>query len=401
MSIKRENDQKDNNNVKKKLCIDISSITCPITKEIFCIPVIADDGFTYEKWAIDGHIQSKKESPITRQEIKSYINNVSLKNIVKELLEEHSELKSEQFDETIYYNFAYNKNGWMKALSQKNFVEFSKFNEIHLLQKVDSSYYAKTIINYICEYCTDVNIFKTIISKSVDTNCFYESYSPIYYTANCNNKDIIMASLETNMDVANISEKEDENIIKTIHNNKNLLKEDKVFIFNHIINTQLIVKIFNKTPICLMSFSKYPEQFQNSISSIISDKESIYMLIDINVLVNYYFDKAIFIIDLIKDIELLSYDIFNYCISNYKYYGEKFISNNIKLKKYFEQIISLKEHDDNSKKIIIQTLYDFYKKKINIDIIDDLLLSYNSQGFNEILNIDKKSLNNILDEISK
>ena len=401
MSTKRENDQKDNNNVKKKLCIDISSITCPITKEIFCIPVIADDGFTYEKWAIDNHIQSKKESPMTRQEIKSYINNVSLKNIVKELLDEHSELKSEQFDETIYYNFAYNKKGWEKALSQKNFVEFSKFSEIHLLQKIDSSYHAKTIITYICEYCTDINIFKTIISKSVDTNCFYEYYSPIHYVANCNNKDIIMAAFETNMDIANISEKEDENIIKTIHNNKNLSKEDKVFIFNHIINSQLILKIFNKTPICLLSFSEYPKQFDNSILNIISDKESIYRLIDINVLVNYYFDRATTIIDLIKDIELLSYDIFNYYKCNYKYYGAKFISNNIRLKKYFDEIIALKKRDDNSKKIIIQILYDFYKKKINIDIIDNLLLSYNSQAFNQILDIDKKSLNDILDNISK
>ena len=35
-----------------------ASLVCPITKEVFCVPVIARDGFTYEKSAMDSWHQS-------------------------------------------------------------------------------------------------------------------------------------------------------------------------------------------------------------------------------------------------------------------------------------------------------------------------------------------------------
>merc|ERR1712146_368871 len=44
--------------------------TCPITHEIMKNPVIAEDGFTYERKAIEEHFnRSGGKSPMTRQEI--------------------------------------------------------------------------------------------------------------------------------------------------------------------------------------------------------------------------------------------------------------------------------------------------------------------------------------------
>lgn len=42
-------------------------LKCPLTLDIFRIPVIASDGYTYEKDAIIKHLKYKKTSPMTRQ----------------------------------------------------------------------------------------------------------------------------------------------------------------------------------------------------------------------------------------------------------------------------------------------------------------------------------------------
>eukprot|EP00210_Caulerpa_lentillifera_P006929 g6625.t1 len=59
-------------------------IYCPITFDVMRDPVIATDGHTYERKAIERWLRQKKESPITRQPISSsvLIPNLAIKNLV-------------------------------------------------------------------------------------------------------------------------------------------------------------------------------------------------------------------------------------------------------------------------------------------------------------------------------
>tara|TARA_Y100000589_G_C27057787_1_gene590053 strand:+ start:253 stop:507 length:255 start_codon:yes stop_codon:yes gene_type:complete len=61
---------------------------CPLTNKIMIDPVIASDGHSYEKKALEEWLSDKKTSPITDEELKKVflgeymISNKSLKNII-------------------------------------------------------------------------------------------------------------------------------------------------------------------------------------------------------------------------------------------------------------------------------------------------------------------------------
>lgn len=61
--------------------------TCPITKKVFTDPVIAHDGGTYERIAIEDWFKHSLRSPITHEVLlnKTLIPNLSIKNIILEL----------------------------------------------------------------------------------------------------------------------------------------------------------------------------------------------------------------------------------------------------------------------------------------------------------------------------
>ena len=63
----------------------ISALTCPITLDIFVDPVLASDGYTYERVAITDWIdQYYQTSPMTRQFIELKPNR-----IVKQLVDQY------------------------------------------------------------------------------------------------------------------------------------------------------------------------------------------------------------------------------------------------------------------------------------------------------------------------
>jgi hypothetical protein len=66
-----------------------SNLICPITREIFMDPVIASDGFTYEREAITGWLGVNKNSPITRALLTdTLIPNKHIKMIISEIIDE-------------------------------------------------------------------------------------------------------------------------------------------------------------------------------------------------------------------------------------------------------------------------------------------------------------------------
>ncbi|CAF5031985.1 unnamed protein product, partial [Rotaria sp. Silwood1] len=63
-----------------------NSLICPLTQQLFSVPVLADDGYTYEQSAIVAWIQEKHPSPKTGQalSLSSLRPNHSIKNLIEE-----------------------------------------------------------------------------------------------------------------------------------------------------------------------------------------------------------------------------------------------------------------------------------------------------------------------------
>lgn len=59
-------------------------VYCPITFEVMRDPVIAVDGHTYERAAIEQWIRQKQESPVTRQPLVSatLIPNITVRHLI-------------------------------------------------------------------------------------------------------------------------------------------------------------------------------------------------------------------------------------------------------------------------------------------------------------------------------
>lgn len=80
--------------------IELNDFYCPITQEIFMEPVIAEDGFMYEReaiirWFEDGN----NTSPLTREVLPTKIVfvNIKIKLMISRLIEKYPELKEKQY----------------------------------------------------------------------------------------------------------------------------------------------------------------------------------------------------------------------------------------------------------------------------------------------------------------
>eukprot|EP00434_Breviolum_minutum_P034238 symbB.v1.2.030294.t1/scaffold3398.1/size57691/8 len=59
----------------KRLMTDPPELCCPVSKELMEDPVVAGDGFTYERSYIEGCLKSKKLSPMTGKNIETQVLN--------------------------------------------------------------------------------------------------------------------------------------------------------------------------------------------------------------------------------------------------------------------------------------------------------------------------------------
>ncbi len=83
----------------------ISIISCPITHQIFRYPVLAEDGHSYEKSAIENWLSTSLKSPLTNKLLvdTTLHTNFSMKMIVDYFLDIHPEWKERQH--SIYYSY--------------------------------------------------------------------------------------------------------------------------------------------------------------------------------------------------------------------------------------------------------------------------------------------------------
>ena len=187
----------------KRICLESLDFVCPITKQIFVQPVICDDGFAYEKWALDGvfNCGRSKISPMTRKPISKYCESNLLNKSISMFLNENPEFKKLQFDDGVYYNFSDNIINLTSLLNSKDFKMISKYREIHLNYDLPNG----ILIKQIAINCDDKRYFGKILDNCIDLNTKNENGNlPIYYICKYGTIDIILCAFEKDIDIYNI-----------------------------------------------------------------------------------------------------------------------------------------------------------------------------------------------------
>lgn len=116
---------------KISLSLDIKDFYCPITREIFCEPVTADDGIIYERNAIEHWLTENNTSPITREEIsEKFVDCNIMKNFVKYLLQLYPDLKLDQFVKD--NKFRNNMREIMRHITNKEYNRLFDYTEYDL-----------------------------------------------------------------------------------------------------------------------------------------------------------------------------------------------------------------------------------------------------------------------------
>jgi len=148
--------------------LQIEHFKCPISLHIFADPVIAADGFIYERTAIQDWLSTHDYSPQTKEKMDTIlISNKPMKSMVSELLDKHKELRNQQFTPT--YSFL--KNIEMVA----NIVIAKDFRKL------------LNIVEFNIEYTSikNVAIFAIVLTQCNDTDvllgCFIYRYIYLLY----------------------------------------------------------------------------------------------------------------------------------------------------------------------------------------------------------------------------
>jgi len=154
----------------KKIKFHVSDITCPITRQIYNIPVIASDGFTYEKYGIDRHTERSNMSPMTSEVLtEGTFENKAMCKLVNDVLDKYPGYKEDQFDGEIYKDFLSNNKQALEYLMARRFDKISDYRNIVLTHEIR---HRRTEHNYVYEYvfnyCSNDELLMKIIKKSVD-----------------------------------------------------------------------------------------------------------------------------------------------------------------------------------------------------------------------------------------
>jgi len=188
---------------------------CPISKQIFCNPVIASDGHTYEKESLEKWLSTKNTSPMTREPLKrEYSDSDLIKKFVDQYIENNPHLKSEIYkpaftvenlkDLEIIINNSETIS--LKNLSNEYIAQLIiKFDTnvlIKLINKLNNLEYQYQdnwkLIHFICKY-GNPKIIKYILDKNIDLECqTLKGMRPIHFI--CSRKDL---SIDTLIDITN------------------------------------------------------------------------------------------------------------------------------------------------------------------------------------------------------
>ena len=161
--------------------IDVGDLYCPITHQIFLNPVVAFDGITYERDAIENWLEKNNHSPVTREVMisKLYHSNILIKNIVQNYLSANPEAKSSQYIES-------------QSKLDKKFFNL-KTNDVVMINKLKNM--SKCIIKWSAippDFFQSIVKMKLLIDKCIDLECRdREGRRPIHYICEFSTPEII------------------------------------------------------------------------------------------------------------------------------------------------------------------------------------------------------------------
>lgn len=172
-------------------------LTCPLTKLIFCDPVIAEDGYIYEETAINNHLLKNNTSPITGDKMGNIIiKSVNIKRMVSEFLILYPEYKSGQFlFRKPYYLF---QNEFIDLIKSREYEKIKEFTNIILNTDILND----TLFEVICKSCPD-EVIKYIIDNSIDCDTYNtkRKIKPIHTACAMASLDIINHLVDKNIDL--------------------------------------------------------------------------------------------------------------------------------------------------------------------------------------------------------
>jgi len=184
-----------------------SLLRCPITGKFFLDPVIAGDGYFYERNAILLFFKNTSLSPITRQPIsKKLIRATFLKNIVDTWLQMNPDMGTEKYFEDLTY--LTNRTKIISLMTSGKFVDLLQYDKYVLLDSITISTCGcgncknkndptTSFIFFVLQKCNDMNIIDHILNNSIDFNKWIESKDPAILSefAKKNNSDQIFKKL--------------------------------------------------------------------------------------------------------------------------------------------------------------------------------------------------------------
>lgn len=159
------------------------NLICPITQQVFFEPVVADDGYIYEKDAINEWIKMNQISPMTRESITEKVISVQfIKTIVHDYLTKNPEMKARQYIGTKEFKkhsitiFNYIKNHEFNKLLDYEYYILDKLESNKIKINVKNKDIEISFLKYLIMNCHD----ETIITYMIDNLDYISSPLTLY-----------------------------------------------------------------------------------------------------------------------------------------------------------------------------------------------------------------------------
>lgn len=138
-------------------------IRCPITKDIFLDPVVAEDGHIYERTAIEKWFKTHSISPMTGTKINNKIvfPVFHIKKIINDLITDNPKLKEEQYQ---LPKLKFKKH--IKLVYQ--LIDNNQFNELLKYDEFDLKKFNRHKLIKLLKKCKNNNIIKYFIDNIIN-----------------------------------------------------------------------------------------------------------------------------------------------------------------------------------------------------------------------------------------
>lgn len=168
---------------------NIDDYKCPLTLDVFYEPVMAIDGYIYEKTAIIEWFKNNQISPITRKQISNtLIESPFVKNSINKFLEKNPQYMSERFN----IPFSSNIKLVCKYINNGDFLNLTGIREFSLKYLMDNDVLLKIFMD-----CKNNDIIKFLINDFLKYSLISLDYvdkfgaSMLHYACKYSNSSIV------------------------------------------------------------------------------------------------------------------------------------------------------------------------------------------------------------------